>query len=314
MTYPAPGEMDYTNTPRATPVIVGGKVYLLGALGHLHCVELKTGKVLWKRDLLADFGGKQLAWGFCPSPTIDGDRLITGTASKEAAVVALDRHTGALLWKTPGEPMAHGAMLLDVFGGRRQLVGYDIESIRSWDPATGKSLWKVTPSKPRDYNVPSPLKFGELLLLSTDDHATRLHSFNPDGTIRPEPVAKQADLKPEISTPVIVNGLLFATVNDALFCLDIGGGLTERWRFEDKAFNEYASLIGGNNRVLATATTGELLLFAAEPQGGRVISRLQVFRGKDGRSPELWAHPALVGDRLYLRSPEETVCLRLDEN
>lgn len=314
LTYPAPGEMDYTNTPRATPVIVGGKAYLLSALGHLHCVELKTGEVLWKRNLLADFGGKQLAWGFCPSPMIDGDRLITGTASKDAAVVALDRHTGALLWKTAGEPMAHGGMLLDVFGGRRQLVGYDIESIRGWDPATGQCLWKVTPPKPRDYNVPSPLKFGEFLLLSTDDHGTRLHAFNADGTIRPEPVAKHADLKPEISTPVIVNGLLFATTNDLLLCLDPANGLAERWRFEDKAFNEYASLIGGNDRVLATATTGELLIFAAEPQAGRVISRLQVFQGKNGRSPDLWAHPALVGNRLYLRSPEETVCLRLDGN
>lgn len=314
LTYRATGELDYTNTPRATPVIIGEKVYLLSAFGHLHCVELKTGKVLWKRELLADFGGKPLAWGFCPSPMIDGDRLITGTASKDAAIVALDRHTGKLLWKTPGEPMAHGAMLLDVFGGRRQLVGYDIESIRGWDPETGKCLWSVTPPKPRDYNVPTPLKFGEFLLLSTDDHATRLHAFNADGTIRPQPVAKHNDLKPEISTPVIVNGLIFGTINDLLFCLDAANGLAEQWRVEDKALNEYASLIGGNNRVLATTTTGELLLFAAEPQACRVISRLQVFQGKDGRSPDIWAHPALVGDRLYLRSPEETVCLLLDRN
>lgn len=313
LTYPAPGEMDYTNTPRATPVIVGDKVYLLGALGHLHCVELKSGKVLWKRDLLADFGGKQLAWGFCPSPVVDGDRLFTGTASNDAALVALDRHSGKLLWKVPGHPMAHGAMLMDVFGGRRQLVGYDIESIRGWDPETGKHLWSITPPKPRDYNVPSPLKFGEFLLLSTDDHGTRLHAFNSDGTIRPDPVAKQGGLKPEISTPVIVNALLFVTVNDLLICLDPASGLAERWRFEDKAFNEYASLIGGNDRVLATTTTGELLLLAAEAQAPRVISRLQVFQGKGGRSPDVWAHPALVGDRLYLRSPEEAVCLLLGQ-
>ena len=312
LSYPAPGELDYTNTPRATPVIAGDKVYLLSAFGHLHCVELKTGRVLWKRDLPADFGGKPLAWGFCPSPMIDGERLITGTASKEAAVVALDRHTGRLLWKTPGEPMAHGAMLLDVFGGRRQLVGYDIDSIRGWDPENGTCLWIVTPPKPRDFNVPTPLKLGEWLLLSTDDHATRLYAFNTNGTIRPEPVAHNDDLKPEISTPVIVNNLIFGTINDALLCLDAANPPTTRWRYEDKVFNEYASLIGGNGRVLAITTTGQLLLFAAEGGACRVISKLQVFRGKNGRSPDLWAHPALVGDRLYLRSPEEIVCLRLD--
>jgi outer membrane protein assembly factor BamB len=312
LTYPAPGELDYTNTPRATPVIVGDKVYLLSAFGHLHCVELKSGKVLWKRNLLTDFGGKPLSWGFCPSPMIDGDRLFTGTASKDAAVVALDRHTGKLLWKTPGQPMAHGAMLLDVFGGRRQLVGYDIDSIRGWDPETGHCLWVVTPPKPRDYNVPTPLKLGDWLVLSTDDHGTRLHAFNPDGTIRPHPIASNDELNPEISTPIIVNGLIFGTVNDALLCLDAANPPVTRWRFEDKAFTEYASFIGGNGRVLAMCTTGELILFAAEAKACRIISRLQVFPGKKSHSPDIWAHPALVGNRLYLRSPEETVCLCLD--
>ncbi|MBI5821004.1 MAG: PhnD/SsuA/transferrin family substrate-binding protein [Verrucomicrobia bacterium] len=313
LTYPAPEEMDYTNTPRATPVIVGEKVYLLGAFGCLHCLELKSGRVLWKRDLLADFGGKLPTWGFCPSPMIDGDRLFTGTASTEAALVALDRHTGKLLWKTAGKPMAHAAMLLDVFGGRRQLIGYDIESIHGWDPETGRCLWSVTPEA-RDYNVPTPLKFGERLILSSENNATRLHAFNADATIRPQSVAQNDDLKPEISTPIIVNGLLFGVINDALLCLDPVNALATRWRFEDKAFNEYASLIGGNGRVLATTTTGELLLLAAEPQACRVISRLQVFQGQKRRSPDVWAHPALVGNRLYLRSPEEIVCLRLDEN
>lgn len=313
LTYPAPEEMDYTNTPRATPVIVGEKVYLLGAFGYLHCLELKTGRVLWKRDLLADFGGKLPTWGFCPSPMIDGDRLFTGTASTEAAVVALDRHTGKLLWKTAGKPMAHAAMLLDVFGGRRQLIGYDIESIRGWDPETGWCLWSVT-LQARDYNVPTPLKFGERLILSSENNATRLHAFNAAGAIRPQSVAQSDDLKPEISTPIIVNGLLFGVINDVLLCLDPVNALATRWRFEDNAFNEYASLIGGNGRVLATTTTGELLLLAAESQACRVISRLQVFQGKKNRSPEVWAHPALVGNRLYLRSPEEIVCLRLDEN
>ena len=208
--------------------------------------------------------------------------------------------------------MAHGAMLLEVFGGRRQLVGYDIESIRGWDPETGKCLWTVTPPKPRDFNVPTPLKLGDWLLLSTDDHATRLYAFNSDGTIRPQPIATNDDLNPQISTPVVVNGLIFGVISDALLSLNAANPPVTHWRFEDKAFNEYASLIGGNDRVLATCTTGELILFAAGAKGCRIISRLQVFPAKNGRSPDVWAHPALVGKRLYLRSPEETVCLLLD--
>src|SRR5262245_26969527 len=40
------GKMEYGNGPRATPTVHGGKVYTLGAMGHLFCLEEKTGKVV----------------------------------------------------------------------------------------------------------------------------------------------------------------------------------------------------------------------------------------------------------------------------
>lgn len=306
--YAAPGAMDYTNTPRATPVIRGGKAYLLGALGHLHCVELATGKPLWKRNLLADFGGTRPTWGCCASPLVDGDRLIFGTASPDAALVALNRHTGVVLWQTPGKPTAHAGMLLDTFGGRRQIVGYDAVSAGGWDPETGKRLWTLTPPVPGDFNVPTPLNSGGRLLLATENNGTRLYGFDPDGTIRPAPLASSEAFKPDASTPVLVNGLLFGFVNDSLVCLDPRDRLATRWRADGDGWGTYASLIGGAGRVLATTTNGRLLLFAAEGGAFRLISSLRVF---DRKNPEVWSHPALWKDRLYLRSGNEAVCMRL---
>jgi hypothetical protein len=84
LAYPAPGDMDFTNSPRANPVIHDGLVYLLGAFGHLHCVQLESGEILWKKNLQGDFATKAPTWGYCSTPLIVGDRLIVNPGTKTA--------------------------------------------------------------------------------------------------------------------------------------------------------------------------------------------------------------------------------------
>lgn len=307
--YAAPGDLDYTNTARATPVICADKVYLLGAFGRLECLELKSGKRLWGRDLLADFGGKPLSWGFCASPLIDGDRLIVGTASQQAALVALNRLTGEVLWKTPGNPTAYAGMLAGDFGGHHQIVGYDAASLGGWNPENGKRLWTLNPKEPRDFNVPTPLNLGGRLLVATENNGTRLYGFNADGTIAVEPIASNGELSPDVSTPVSVNGLLFGVAKGAIYCLDVQKKLATCWTGINNV-GDYASLIGGNGRVLAISVKGELMLLNATSESCPKPAALQIF---EETSPEVWSHPALVGDRLYLRSQSETVCLILGD-
>ncbi|GIT12635.1 MAG: hypothetical protein CM1200mP34_0410 [Verrucomicrobiales bacterium] len=74
--YDADRELDYSNSPRATPVIHDGLVYLHGALGDLHCLRLDTGAVVWRTNYYREYGGKLLAWGSSSPPLIVGDKLI----------------------------------------------------------------------------------------------------------------------------------------------------------------------------------------------------------------------------------------------
>ena len=310
LTYSAPGELDYTNAPRATPVITDGKVFLLGALGHLHCVELASGSVLWKRNLLTEFGGTPLTWGFCASPLLDGNRLIVGTASADSALVALNRLTGAVLWKTAGNPTAHSGMIVGVFRGRRQIIGYDSISLGGWDSESGNRLWTMTPDEPRDFNVPTPLNLGGRLLLATENNGARLYDFKANGAIDPTPIARNDNFKPNTSTPVLVDALVYGFADGLLYCLDPGKRLATRWATPLNGGGDYASLIGGNGHILIASVTGELSLIKATGESCRVQSSLHLFEGKD---PQAWTHPALVGNRLYLRSQSEAVCLKLNE-
>jgi len=306
--YATPTKMEFTNAPRAAPVIHGDLVYLLGAFGDLHCVDLSNSRILWRRNIVKDFGAEPAAWGMSSTPLVVDDKLIVSPGAKDASLAALDLYTGEVLWKTPGERAAYASLILGTFGGVRQIVGYDAVSLGGWDPNTGRRLWELLPSKKGDYNVPTPVNVNGQILLSTENNGTRLHAFGGDGRILPTPAAWNPNLKPDTSTPVAANGLVFGCSN-GLFCLDLSQDLKTLYAVkEDAAFKSHAAFIAGNNRVLALSVEGELVLLQASRTAFTPISRLRLFK-----DAEVWSHPALVGNRLYVRSMKDVCCILLSD-
>jgi len=304
--YPTSGSIDYGPSPRATPVIHKGKVYLLSAFGLLHCVELSTGDLCWKTDLVADLGAKRPKWGYCSTPLVIDNKVIINPGAAQAAVVALDRNTGRVLWKTPGQPAAYASFISGVFGGKKQIVGYDAVSLGGWDVESGKRLWKLSPPLSGDFNVPTPVSVSGKLLVATENNGTRLYRFKQDGTIVPEPIAENSALAPDASTPV-VSGEQVIGCSSALVGLDVST-LKVAWTVEDDAFTDFTSLIASGGNVLAMTFRGELWLLRPSRNNAGVVSRLRLL---DGES-EVYAHPALSGHRLFLRDREAINCVELE--
>jgi outer membrane protein assembly factor BamB len=306
--YPAVGQLDYDNMPRATPLIYEGKVYLFGAFGDLTCVELDTGVSLWQINVIAQFGGdKELVWGTCSSPLVCDGKLIVNPGGEDASVVALDPNTGDVIWQTPGGRHAYSSFIVATLGGLRQLVGYDQKTLGGWDISTGRRLWTLKPPHDGDFNVPTPVAVDGKLLVATENNFARLYAFRDDGRINPEPVAVSDRLSPDISTPVVVRNRVFC-VCDHMYCLDLTKGLRPVWTGEDKSFGNYSPLIASEKRILAFGLGGELLLFDAEADSFHVVSRLRLFDETPSKQTLLLSHPALVNTRLYLRGETELVC------
>ncbi len=307
LTYPAAGKLDYGLSPRATPVITDGRAWVLGAFGHLHCLATADGKVLWKKHLPTDFGAKPPKWGYASTPLlVDHRLLVVNPGGPKAALVALDPLTGETIWKTPGAPAAYASFILGSFGGKRQIVGYDTHSLGGWEVETGKRLWTMTPSVSGDFNVPTPVAVGDQLLVATENNGARFYAFRPDGTPEPKPVSEFADLAPETVTPVFSQGRIIGA-RGSLYGLDPANNLRAVWTVDDPVFTEHVSLIAAPGRLLAASYRGELLLLSTEPEAAKIISRLRVF---DAES-EVYAHPALVDTRLYLRNNQGVACLDL---
>ena len=229
--------LDYGNTPRATPLIDGERVYCQGAHGHLLCIRLEDGHVVWEKNFRDDFPLRdELPWGYCGSPLLVDGKLIVAPGAATASLIALDRETGEIEWKAPGRPPSYGSLTVGALGGVKQIVGHDAATIGGWDIETGKRLWMVTPDAPGDFNVPTPLVHDGQLIITTENNGTRSFAFDRSGRIVAEPVAVNARLRPDMSTPVVVGNRLFC-VKDFLFCLDLNDNLAEQWLSQD--FREY---------------------------------------------------------------------------
>jgi len=304
--YAAAGEMDYSNAARATPVIRDGLVYLLGALGDLHCVGLDSGRIVWKRNVVKDFGAELVTWGMCATPLVVDDKLIVNPGAENASVVALDRKTGKTVWQTPGREAAYSSFIVGTFGGLRQIVGYDAVSLRGWDPDSGKGLWHLVPHEPGDFNVPTPIDIGGKLLVSTENNGTRLYGFDGQGRINPKPLAANEQPSPDSLTPVVVDGLVIAPSWGDLYCLDLADGLKTLWQAKDEVFDDYSCLIAGNGHVLITTIGGELLLVEADRKSYQLVARVRLIN-----DAEIWSHPALVGNRFYVRNENSIRCYLL---
>jgi outer membrane protein assembly factor BamB/ABC-type phosphate/phosphonate transport system substrate-binding protein len=296
---------DYGNSPRATPLILDGRVYTLGALGDLHCVDLSSGMPIWKKSFVDDFAGVVPTWGYCSSPLAVDGMLIVNPGSPDASLVALDLLTGKEIWRSPGLPSSYSSFIAGKFGGVRQIVGYDEKSLGGWDIASGKRLWTLVPPVAGDFNVPTPIDAGGKLIVVTENNGARLYGFESDGAISSEPLAQHEDLKPDSSTPVLSGGKLFGC-RDKLFCLD-ASEFKVHWTGDQGTFCGYASLIASKNRVLIATHNGELILVDASAAKFKLISRVRIFP----EDAELLSHPALVGTRLYLQGDNCILCLDL---
>ncbi len=304
--YPAAGKLDYGNSPRATPLLHDGRAYLLGAFGHLHCVRLSDGRIEWQRHLRHDFqADAELVWGACSSPLIVDGRLIVNPGAREASLVALDPATGQELWRSAGAPPAFASLVVGEVAGRRQLVGFDKESCGGWDPATGERLWRLVPRVAGDFNVPTPILLGDRVAVVSENNGARLIGFDPAGL--PGVVATYPQLVPDMHTPVVTAGRLFAVNRGKAYCLD-AADLALVWTHADRALKGHVSLVASADRVLALTAAGELILLDAHADRFEPLARQRLFE----RDVSLSAHPAVADTAIYVRGPRNLLCVALD--
>ncbi|MFL5327477.1 MAG: PQQ-binding-like beta-propeller repeat protein [Gemmataceae bacterium] len=307
--YSAPGKLDYGASPRATPLIHGDIVYCYGAFGHLHAVNILTGKVIWKYDSVEEFGAplEELSWGFCGSPLVVGNKLIYYPGGPEAALVALELDTGKVIWKTPGAKPAYGSFIAATFGGIQQVIGHDSATLGGWEVATGKRLWSLTPGRAGDFNVPTPIVFEGRLIVSTENNGTRMYQFNSSGRIDPKPVARNDALNPDTHSPVRIGDRLYGAHGD-LFCLDLSDKLRTRWSASESSFGHYTTAVASQERLLLISLDAEAWLLDATADKFILLDHRKLLDDEG----DMYAHPAFATGKMIIRASNAVICFDLE--
>lgn len=308
--YQAKGSLDYGNSARATPLIQDGNVYTLGAFGDLYCLELESGLPLWHRNLIEEFGSQKMTWGHSGSPLIVDGKLIVQPGGKTASLVALDPDTGETLWESAGGAASYSSFVSVPVGKQHQLVGFDFESLGGWDLQTGKRLWKHSPSRPGDFNVPTVLIHRQdsesRLIVASENNGTRLMQFEPSGVLADKPLAQTRELAPDTHTPVLAGNMVVG-VWTYLYAIRISDQFKTIVELEDVAFEQYCSLISSGDRVLVLSMDGELLLVEVSDNQLKINSRLKLA----AEPSSVYSHPAVADNGMYLRLGKKLVKLRL---
>ncbi len=287
-------KIKYGPAPRATPLIHGDHVYTVGAAGEVRCLQLATGRLVWRTNYLDDFQAAIPQWGFSSTPIIVDGKLIVSPGGKTASIAALDPRTGKVLWHGAGKGINYASLIAGTFGGVPQVIGYTTDELRGWAVKDGKTLWSIPVD--REWVGASCFALGEKLL-AADEFSARVFAFGEGGRIIREPLAESDEFTMlEANGPVLVDGVLIGTAGGmGLMAVDVD--LKQVWLNEDEdGFFGFSTVFAGDGRILLFDEMGVLHLVSVNRKACKAIGSAKLC-GRKGE--ELLAAPALCAGRFY---------------
>jgi outer membrane protein assembly factor BamB len=321
--YSAPGTFMFAGS-RTTPTVDGEHVYTTGPLGDLYAVSTKTQKPVWHKNIWKDFGGGELPrWAIVQNPLIYGSLVIVAPQTSQAGVVAYDKLTGQMKWKSPalsgtagyvspaivkvgGED--HVVMITAAVGsGRNARDG----SVNGLDPNTGKVLWTY---KNWQCSIPVPQAVdggdGRVLITGGYGAGTAMIRVQKKGNgYDVAELFKNPDFGAHTQPPILHNGHFYAhyTINersDGLVAMSMDGQI--KWKTDQKpAFVRGGSILA-DGLLLTNDGNTRLYLLEPSPSGFKPLASAVILEQGDN-----WAPLALVDGKLLVRGQKELKVLQV---
>jgi outer membrane protein assembly factor BamB len=308
----APG-MPAFEGPRSTATAEGNLLVALGQWGELVGLEAATGKELWRKDYAKDFGGKRPNWGFSESPLIDGEQVVITPGGAEGSVAALNKKTGALLWRSKDftDPPHYSSLIIAEIGGVRQYLQLTAQSVVGVAAADGKVLWRA-PRTGKTAVIPTPI-CSDGLVYVTSGYGAGCNLFKvtaADGKFSAEEVYANKVMANHHGGVIKVGAFVYGySDGKGWTCQDFKSG-EAKWQEKDK-LGKGAIVYADGHFYLRAEDKGTLAMIDASPDGYVERGRFE----QTGRTRnKAWPHPVVAGGKLYLRDQDVLLCYNLKAN
>jgi outer membrane protein assembly factor BamB len=298
--------------PRCTPTADGDSVYALGQFGDLVCCDVKDGSERWRKNLKKDFAGQEGGWNYTESPLVDGEKLIV-TPGGKVSMAALNKKTGEPIWKgvvPTGEAAGYSSAVVATIGGVRQYVQLMSNGLASFSADKGELLWRYGTDGEHfghnTANIPTPIVKGNQVFAAAGyGRGAALLTITKSGdkfAVKEE--YWKRDLNNKHGGVILVGNSLYGDRDDSgrPWCADFKTGKIKWAKEERTKGGGSASLTYADGRLYVRYANGWVSLL--NPEDGTEISTFKVPNGTN----DCWAHPVVVGGKLFLREKDVVWC------
>ncbi len=291
--------------PRATPTLDGDRLYSLGAEGELVCLDALTGRLVWTRNILEEFGASNLQWGMSASPLVVDDRVIvTNSGVVGGSIMAYRKSDGERLWQRDVGQQAYSSPIFVTLLSRPMVLNLAAFHLNGLDASTGELLWSFPWRTGMGISCSQPLAVDDSRVFISVGYgvgSAMVRLEETSGRIEARAEWTSIRMKNKFTSSVIHDGSIYGLDETILACLDIDTGEL-RWKGGRYG---YGSVLLVGDHLIVSGEYGELTLVEATPAEHREIGRIQILEGKT------WNNPALAGGLLFARNHKEMVCYDL---
>jgi outer membrane protein assembly factor BamB len=296
--------------PRCTPTVDGEYLFALSSDGKLVRIAHGDGKISWKSDLKADFGGKHGSWAYAESPLIDGDVLVCTPGGQTAAMVALNKNDGKAIWKATTKGLTgrygsagYSSAIVATINGAKQYVQFLSGGVVGVDAKNGKILWNYNAPANGTANISTPVVSGDLVFAASNyNTGGGLARITNEGA---KEVAFLKEMQNHHGGMILVGDYLYGAGNNSLLCVEFKTG---KIRWNAKGSVGKGSIAYADGMLIHRNERGVMALVDASPAGYKEHGR---FTQPDRSDQNAWTHPVIAGGKLYVRDWDILLCYDL---